>query len=214
MNTNTEDELRAMVQRSTAQAARAEWLTSQESSEAPLFDYRYDHVAQVVSVAKYISEREGADIDLVVPAAWLHDISKPAMGGVKEHAKASAEMSRDILTRLGYKQDTTAAICDIIQKHEGLTLGEPLAPLEAQILWEADKIVKLGVTGLFHYVLAGIKLRPGRSISDWYHDLVGFLGLADRIAASMHTTTGRELAYERLSVIRATVEALGKEVSP
>jgi hypothetical protein len=51
-------------------------------------------------------------------------------------------------------------------------------------------------------------------MSDWYHDLVGFLGLADRIAASMHTATGRELAYERLSVLRATVEALGKEVSP
>ncbi|RUM34357.1 MAG: phosphohydrolase, partial [Archaeoglobus sp.] len=34
-----------------------------------------EHVSRVIALAKYIAEKEGADVEVVVKAAELHDIA-------------------------------------------------------------------------------------------------------------------------------------------
>ncbi len=212
MKDGLEEKLEQLIVSRTSTAAREEWLKAQQESEGPLFNYRYSHVSQVVAVAKDLAEAAGADMDIVTTAAWLHDLAKPGMGDVPGHGEASAKDAKEILLKEGIAPDIVERVCDTIRKHVGLTLNSPLEPMEAQILWEADKLVKLGVTVFAHMIVYMQQAKPGFSLNNLADELRDYLGLAERIAASMNTKRAQELARIRLDAIRSISELLNSEV--
>ena len=127
MKQGLEEKLEALLSSQCAAAAREEWTNAQPSALAPLFDYRFDHVSQVVRISKYLAQQNGANLDVVTMAAWLHDISKPGIGGDSSHGETSAKAAREILTKEGIDRLTIDRVCDAIRKHVGLTLEGPLA---------------------------------------------------------------------------------------
>ncbi|NJN53861.1 MAG: hypothetical protein HC804_03350, partial [Anaerolineae bacterium] len=42
-------------------------------------------------------------------------------------------------------------MAQVIKEHMGLWLDEPLTNLESQVLWDADKLAKIGLTAVFHF---------------------------------------------------------------
>ncbi|MCK4279551.1 MAG: HD domain-containing protein, partial [Candidatus Thorarchaeota archaeon] len=172
----------------------------------------YSHVSQVVAVAKHLAKVTGADMDIVTTAAWLHDFAKPGMGEVLGHGETSAKDAREILLKEGIDPDAVERICDTIRKHVGLTLDSPLEPMEAQILWEADKLVKLGATVFAHTIVYMQKAKPGFSLKDLADELRDYLSLAKRIAASMNTERAQELARIRLNAMKSISELLDAEL--
>ncbi len=198
-----EDILSHVVREQTRIAAREEWTSAQRDSQEPLFDYRYDHVCQVVELAKRIGMSLEADMEIIILSAWLHDIAKPGLGGVKDHGIESAKIARTIMQSYGIRHETIEKVTDVIVKHVGLTLESPLEPLEAQVVWEADKLTKLGVTGFVHYIINGIRMRPGMLLDAIARTIKDFLPLAEDIARSMHTEPARKMADERLNNLRA-----------
>jgi hypothetical protein len=74
--------------------------------------------------------------------------------------------------------------------------------LEAQVLWDADKIVKLGVAGLIHFLVNGLKMKPGMDLHSISDEIREFCLLAEKIVASMNTLSGKEMALERLNTLQ------------
>ncbi len=211
MKDGLEEKLKQLVVSRTSTAAREEWLKAQQESEVPLFNYRYSHVSQVVAIAKDLAKATGADMDIVATAAWLHDFAKPGMGDVPGHGEISAKDAGEILLKEGIDLDIVEKICNTIRKHVGLTLESPLEPLEAQILWEADKLVKLGVTVFAHMIVYMQQAKPDFSLNNLADELRDYLGLAGRIAASMNTKRAQELARIRLDAMKSISELLDSE---
>ena len=145
MKENIEKNLRKVVEVTTRKAAIEEWSTAADKQKVPLYNYRFDHIKEVVDLAKYIGAGTRANMDVVILAAWLHDIAKPGVGGIpaQHHGIASAELAEEILLEEGIDHETITQVSDVIRKHVGLTIKETLEPIEAQVLWEADKILKL-----------------------------------------------------------------------
>lgn len=210
-----ENQLRRLVEETTERAAIEEWKQASEKQDLPLYNYRGDHVEQVVKLAKHLASSTDADMEILILAAWFHDFAKPGLGGIeiRDHGVASAELAREWLIKNGYDKMIIEKICDVIRKHVGLTLDKPLEPIEAQILWEADKIHKLGLVGLLQYILNGIRLHPGKSLSDFQIQLVEFLPLAARITGSVATERGKELAIERLKTLQDLARILESELN-
>ncbi|MHA1588702.1 MAG: hypothetical protein ACTSV9_08020, partial [Candidatus Thorarchaeota archaeon] len=123
-----------------------------------------------------------------------------------------AKDAGEILLKEGIDLDIVERVCNTIRKHVGLTLESPLEPLEAQILWEADKLVKLGVTVFAHMIVYMQQAKPGISLSSLADELRDYLGLAGRIAASMNTKRAQELARIRLDAMRSISELLDSEL--
>ena len=196
----------------TANIARQEWIRAALEADLPLFDYRYNHTIQVVNIIRKIGSDLEAKLNIAVIAAWLHDIGKPGLQGKKNHAKRSAEKAIEILKGSALDSKDVERVADAIEKHAGLSLDEPLVPIEAQLLWEADKLSKLGATGIVHYIINGIRLKPGMSLYDISKDLSDFMSLAEDIAESMRTEKAKELANERLKTMKSFVESLKQEV--
>ncbi|NJN84210.1 MAG: HD domain-containing protein, partial [Caldilineaceae bacterium] len=94
------------------------------------FNHRWEHVQDVVSLARWLVRQTGADTLTLEAAAWLHDVRKME----PRHAIAGANAARQILAKTDFPPARTDAVCDAIRKHEGMFRppnASPLEPLEA-----------------------------------------------------------------------------------
>jgi uncharacterized protein len=109
-----------------------------------------DHSERVLQNALALGRELGARLDILAPAALLHDIGRRAESRSKGqvcHAETGADLAASILRRLGYSEDDQAAICHCIRAHRFRGRTEPES-LEAQILFDADKLDSIGAVGI------------------------------------------------------------------
>jgi len=162
-----------------------------------------------------MGQQLGADIDVLEAAAWLHDIVKSHSTQPSQvpDATLAAEEARNILFGTDFPKSKIDAVYQAIIVHEGLFRDRPLEQLESAILWDADKLSKLGAIYLVH----DLCIRPAfdpifegkatdtdlvvRSIQKW-------LELGERIVASMNTDFGRIEGARRIAFLRDFVQEL------
>ena len=109
-------------------------------------DYRFNHIKNVVDLAREIAAKEGADLDVVTVAAVFHDVSK-LEAPQDIHAEEGASVAREYLTsRCDYPQSFVEEVCAAIEAHSHQGSLADL-PLETQCLIEADILDKIGANG-------------------------------------------------------------------
>lgn len=173
--------------------ARGQWHLA--DGEAIPFNYRWEHVQHVVGLACWLAAETGADTEIVEAAAWLHDVRKTE----PKHALRGAEAAVEILAATDFPPAKIAEVADAIRQHEGLYRDDPdaLTPLEAAVLWDADKLSKIGVQALV-YALS-TRYVMGRTLDERRAKNQRFLDdVLVRTVASMNTAPARQLAEDRL----------------
>jgi uncharacterized protein len=192
-------------QQAATQASRdahAAWLSAGVNGSTP-FDHRWEHVQAVVRLARWLAAELNADLEVAEASAWLHDIRK----GEPDHGAAGAEAAAEILAHTDFPAEKIGVVVDAIRQHVGLSRPEgapALQPLEAAILWDADKLSKIGIRGLAlnlcaHYG-AGTGLTERRLANEEYVREV----LAKTVD-SMNTAPARRLAKERYATMVAAL---------
>lgn len=218
MKPGLEDKMQQLVEQESAATAIEEWTNSLKDLTIPPFNYRGDHVVQVVNVAKQLAKETSANYDVVVMAAWLHDCAKPATEGEKgfpKHPEKSAVKAREFLLKEGVKEPIVDRVCDAIRKHGGYSLEETLEaiePLEAQIVWEADKLTKLGLTTIIHLIINGVRYQPNNSMQGILKRVQEPMPIWRKIVASMRTEPGKRIAEYRIKNIEEFINSLEKEL--
>ena len=107
---------------------------------------RIGHAASVAGYAEQIVKEEKGNPAVVLCAAYLHDIGiheaerKHNSTAAKYHQKEGPPIARDILTRLGTREELVEEVCDIIGHHHHPGNKETLS---FKILYDADLIVNL-----------------------------------------------------------------------
>lgn len=140
------------------------WGTEAALEQVYPFSYRWEHVQQVVRNGEWLAEQyPEADAEVVIAACWLHDVRKVE----KNHAERGALFARQLLRTLPFPQFKIPRVAQAISTHEGLfrpaedwressnepfRAAPPLRPLEAAILWDADKLSKVGPISHFHFI--------------------------------------------------------------
>ncbi|WP_425448844.1 HD domain-containing protein [Dethiothermospora halolimnae] len=122
--------------------------------------HNLDHVMRVHNMCIFLSHHEeNVDLDVLIPAALLHDIarvieSKDKSGGT-DHAILGSEMAEDILKDLDYDDKKIKEIKHCIITHRYRSGNEPKT-IEAKILFDADKLDVIGSIGIARtFMLAG-----------------------------------------------------------
>lgn len=203
---------RDSLRRVMAAATRQE-LNGRHGDIDASFDYRWEHVNAVVTLVLRLGAQTGADLEIVEAAAWLHDVCKWTHG--EAHAEAGAVFARDFLPQTDFPPDKIEAVAEAIADHQGLWRDEPLTVLESQILWDADKLSKLGLTSVIQWTgraLAGDKSRTVAELMARSRD-PEWQRLQARIAASMHTEPARRAARRRLAAYQLLWDELEMELS-
>lgn len=175
----------------------------------PPYNYRWEHVTAVVTLAVKLAELTGADVEVVEAAGWLHDIAK---GHKANHPVVGADFVREFLPQTNFPPEKIERVAQAILVHMGLWREEPLTDLEAMVLWDADKLSKIGLTAAFHWtgmILTGEKLVSTETLiargrdADWQSKTV----------ASMHTAPARRAAQARLAAYNQLWDALERELT-
>jgi uncharacterized protein len=118
----------------------------------------FDHILRVLFMAEKLARAEGADVEIVRTAALLHDIARADEdhgATPKDHADVSAEQARALLIEKGASEEFAQRVAGAIRTHRfrGTKLPETL---EAQILFDADKLDSIGAIGVARaYAVAG-----------------------------------------------------------
>ena len=161
----------------------------------PMFNYRWEHVTAVVTLALKLAELTGADAEVVEAAAWLHDIRKET--GAR-HAKEGAKAAHDILPNTDFPKKKIGHVAKAIRSHQGLWRKKPLKDLESQVLWDADKLAKIGLTSAFHFTPLIVMQGNGRSTQSLIDSARNNTSWLPKTVASMHTEPAKRAAQKRL----------------
>lgn len=119
----------------------------------------WDHTERVWHEALNLGRELGGDCAVITAAALLHDIARPmetAERGRSDHAALGAVLAVEILQREAMGDEAFRnEVADCIRTHRFRSrTGEAPATLEAQIVYDADKLDSLGAIGLgraFHF---------------------------------------------------------------
>jgi uncharacterized protein len=165
-----------------------------------------EHTDRVTRMCEVIGETEGADPDILIPAALLHDIARPLEkeNGLP-HETEGARMAEEFLLAAGYDRVCIPDISAAIRAHR-FSAGEDPDTLAAKILSDADKLDAMGAVGIARTFMRAVE--HGGGMDDavaHFHDKL--LKLKDL----MYTETGKEIALVRHAVLVAFLDALEKE---
>jgi uncharacterized protein len=123
----------------------AERMTSDSSGSHDWF-----HTQRVYDLCMRIGKVEGADLDILGIAAYLHDIGRPFQDRAKGrvcHAEKGAELAAEILKNINMPDESRKNIIHAIRTHRfrGKNIPETI---EAKVLFDADKLDSIGAVGI------------------------------------------------------------------
>ncbi|MCK5164774.1 MAG: HD domain-containing protein [Desulfobacula sp.] len=127
-------------------------------------DGDWDHVLRMVKLCRFLLEHERGDQDIVIPAAYLHDIGWTAIdytdfkdaspkvksdsSSVAQHMEQGAVIAGKILSDFEYDKDKIKEIQSIIKVHDLPQTVFKMNNISATLLVEADRLDRYGKTGL------------------------------------------------------------------
>lgn len=112
--------------------------------------HAWDHTLRVHNLCMHIGRAEGADLEVLEIAAYLHDMARPLQDqsrGTVCHAKKGAEMARALLEDYPIPEDRKANVIHCILSHR-FRGNRPPETLEARVLFDADKLDSIGAIGV------------------------------------------------------------------
>jgi uncharacterized protein len=113
--------------------------------------HNFDHVLRVYNLAIRLAKGEKVDLDVIKIAVLLHDIGgskeRKDPTGKTDHAIESAKLAKPFLEQLGLPADKIKHILDCIVTHRYRSEQKPQS-LEAEIVFDADKLETVGAIGL------------------------------------------------------------------
>jgi uncharacterized protein len=168
----------------------------------------FDHVTRVTRLCEFIGRNEQADMDILVPAALLHDIARPLeeKDGTP-HEQEGAGIAGKFLSLMGYDPALIAPITRAIRTHRYRSDAKP-EDLEAKILADADKLDAMGATGIARtFMQAGERGGDMQDSIDHIHDKL--LKLEDHL----YTKTAREIGRQRHELLVNFARNLEYELS-
>lgn len=191
----------------------------------PVHDFK--HIERVLALAERLAKAEGADLEIVRAAVFLHDAADAAPDNAEgrlTHHEDAALFAKEVLQKEGWGEDRIESVLHCIRAHRFRGSEKPRT-LEAQIMFDADKLDVLGAIGVarsFAYAaiagepltgmpsaqfLATLQKEPDEPHTPYHEYLFKLQHIKDRL----HTKTAKQIAEERHRYITEFFERLHKE---
>lgn len=182
------------------------------------------HFKRVVQLAKALAQIEGAKMEVVTPAAWLHDyVIVPKNDPRRKLAsQLSATAAIKFLAEIEYPQIYHEDIAHAIEAH---SFSANIIPktLEAKIVQDADRLDGLGAIGIARcFATAGVLKRQFYSLADPLCEsrvaddhaftVDHFFVKLFKVAETMQTPSGQIEAARRVRVMKHYLGQLKQEI--
>jgi len=184
-----------------------------------------DHSERVYQMALRLGREMNADLEVLAAAALLHDIGRKRereTQGAVCHAVHGAAMAVPILRKLDYPEEEIEQIRHCIEAHRYRGDCRPKT-LEAQILFDADKLDSIGAIGIGRaFLFAGQigaclhnpELDPKDTESYSQQDTAyrEFQVKMNRVKGRLLTPAGSRIAQSRHEFMELFFDRLNREI--
>lgn len=188
----------------------------------------FDHIVRVAHLALQIAQAEGADEEVVLLAALLHDVPPAQHDATARagHHLAAAGFARQYLTQRGMAAKRIDNVVHCIAAHRFRDQSLQPQTLEAQCLYDADKLDSMGAIGVARaFAFAGAhgnrlwtesaaaapptEAKPRGADYTPVHEFVYKL---QRLLMTLHTPTARQMGEQRHAFMMTFYEQLDAEM--
>jgi uncharacterized protein len=182
------------------------------------------HVSRVVQNALRLTEAEGGNPAVTLPAAWLHDcVTVPKDSPLRKLASSlAAREAERFLKGIGYPEELLPEISHAIEAHS-FSANVPAETIEARIVQDADRLEAIGAIGIARCFLTGGSMGTplydpgdpfahGRELDDKSFTLDHFYCKLMGLAGTMQTDAGRAEAIRRTEYMREFLQRLAEEI--
>ncbi|MCO5144455.1 MAG: HD domain-containing protein [Oligoflexia bacterium] len=201
----------------------SEKVKSIATEEDPAHDFL--HFQRVVKSAKRIAEKENAKLEVVIPAAWLHDLVIVPKNDLRRSiaSRLSALEAKEFLNEIHYPKEYLEEIVHAIEVHS-FSANLETKTLEAKVVQDADRLDGLGAIGIARcFATAGVLKRPfyaeedsfcdKRSPDDRTYTVDHFYAKLFKVAETLKTNSGREEGRVRLEIMKSFLKNLSHEIA-
>lgn len=182
------------------------------------------HIKRVVKTAKSLCAQEQAELEVVLPAAYLHD----CFTFPKNHperatsSKVAADKAIAFLQSIDYPAHHLDAIHHAIVTHSYSASITP-ETVEAQIVQDADRLDSLGAIGIARCLFVGQSFdaelynhedpfAEERDLDDKHFSVDHFYVKLFKLAQTMNTESAKQEAERRTNYMRGFLDQLASEV--
>ena len=184
----------------------------------------FSHISRVYKNARIIGQEEGADMQVLLLAALLHDV-----GSEKKHTSKQGESESQgkraveaFLESIGLEEQAREKVLYAIDVHRFSGKIVPVT-LEARILQDADRLDAIGAIGIARVFITGGALgrelcHPddpfcrAREPDDTKWNLDHFYKKLLKLESGMHTKSGKKFASARTAVLKRYLLDLEEEI--
>ena len=186
----------------------------------------FDHVLRVTQLGFRIARAECADGEVVRAAALLHDLPVSGTGRAKHHF-AAAEFAAEYLSASGMDAARIENVVHCIKAHRYRDRSVQPHTLEAQCLYDADKLDSIGAIGVARaFAHAGnyqnrLWSRPATAVPPQtdqpappdYTPVHEFVYKLRQVLATLYTPTARKIGEQRHDFMIHYFEQLDAEMT-
>jgi uncharacterized protein len=183
------------------------------------------HFLRVVTTAKRLAALEGANLQVVIPAGWLHDLVNVPKDDPRRSiaSKLSGEEAVQFLRSIKYPEEFLEPIRHAIEAHSFSAKIEAKT-IEAAVVQDADRLDGLGAIGIARVFTVGGLLgrriyeptdpfgEGGRKLNDLENTVDHFFVKLFKTAETLVTPSGREEGKRRVEFMRTYLRELGYEL--
>jgi uncharacterized protein len=183
-----------------------------------------NHVRRVVSNALRLAVEEGARLEVVYAASWLHDcvvVSKDSPDRVQA-SRLAADQAVEFLKTVEYPSEL-AAIHHAIVAH-AFSASVSAHTIEAKVVQDADRLDALGAVGIARCIMVGTALGNrlydpsdpfcrSRKADDQKSMIDHFYTKLLGLVLTMNTETGKREARERTDFMLGYLDQLESEIA-
>ena len=183
------------------------------------------HVQRVVKTAKQLAKEESAKLEVVVPAAYLHDcFSFPKNHPDRANSSFyAAQKAIDFLLETGYPQQYHNDIFHCIEAHS-YSANKPAQSIEAKVVQDADRLDALGAIGVVRCMQVSANFNVPlytkddpfceyREPDDKKQTIDHFYTKLLKLESMMQTTAGKREAQRRTEFMKSFLTQLSTEVN-
>lgn len=206
-----------------------EWSSRFESwiARGAAVDVAHDlsHIRRVVRMAEKLALAEAAKLEIVMPAAWLHDcvITAKSSPDRKIASRLAADRAVELLVETDYPLEFHEAIHHAIEAHS-FSAAIETRTIEAKVVQDADRLDAIGALGIARCFALGGAMGSSiyseddpfcavRAPDDRRFTLDHFPAKLLKLRKGMKTATGRAEAERRTRFIENYLSQLREEIA-
>ena len=187
----------------------------------------FDHILRVAQLGVQLARTEGADEEVVLLAAFLHDVPSEVYASTRgSHHLAAAEFARQYLTMHEMEPNRIENVVHAIEAHRFRDQSVQPQTIEAKCLYDADKLDSIGAIGVARaFAFAGshhnrlwtepwteVPADDAKPTGADYTPIHEYVYKLRHIVATLHTPAARKLGAERQAVMVHFFEQLDAEM--